>query len=436
MKEPWKNCEICKNIPEEVKEDTQRPGNGPEIPIEVDKLAMVAERYQEKEYLIHAKLLKCPKCKTYYMYNHYKDDEDAFVGGMVEKLELVRSDEPTAKRFLDEARNTVEPSRTLKQELEQVERNEDKPWKGCKICSKLPNKVDGEVRADSVFKEPSWSISDSIIVPKHRTEIIFNAPLEKNLLPKHLNEEEKPEYLAIWKCKKCGTHYSRVSYDISHLTGSDYEYVKFNRIRTAYELNNLLERLRKNIVECKICSKILEKSSRVTNYSFMCKPDVNNNIPKEKDRLVRVCGKDYPDGSFLHVLKCPECGLYYKDESEYVGEGGGDGTQTTELKKITNEEAEKLLELPFMRPDYEQLKKDAMLLPRKETVPTLAKLLFIDDMDIGWKVCDTLQRFIKHEKPKKEDVRLIIDEIEKNQGKRNGYVKDVLKRAKKYLLNR
>ena len=97
------DCPTCARIPQKVAEDI-RSGESKLIPAEVNGLLVVIEMEDDSTpaYCTSiTRLLKCPRCGTYYYYNHYDDDGQHFMDPTSDDITVRRYDPVTTLSFLE-----------------------------------------------------------------------------------------------------------------------------------------------------------------------------------------------------------------------------------------------------------------------------------------------------------------------------------------------
>jgi hypothetical protein len=96
-------CPICARIPQKVSEDIRE--SAPKlIPAELNELLVVLQIEDDSTpaYCTSiTRLLKCPRCGTYYYYNHFDDDGQHFMDPTSDDITVRRYDPVTALAFLD-----------------------------------------------------------------------------------------------------------------------------------------------------------------------------------------------------------------------------------------------------------------------------------------------------------------------------------------------
>jgi hypothetical protein len=96
-------CPMCAQIPQKVSADMER-GDFKLIPPEVDSLLTVLEMEDDSTPAYCSsltRLLNCPKCGTYYYYNHYDDDGQHFMDPTCDNITVRRYDAVTTMAFLE-----------------------------------------------------------------------------------------------------------------------------------------------------------------------------------------------------------------------------------------------------------------------------------------------------------------------------------------------
>ena len=95
-------CDVCRGIPQKVSEDSNHDPSV--IPAEVDRLQTVVELIDENTHpycTSLTRLLKCPRCGTYYYYNHYDDDGEQAFDPTSDSITVRRYAPLTARDFLE-----------------------------------------------------------------------------------------------------------------------------------------------------------------------------------------------------------------------------------------------------------------------------------------------------------------------------------------------
>ncbi|MDP3047363.1 MAG: hypothetical protein Q8O07_07790, partial [Chloroflexota bacterium] len=97
------DCLTCAHIPQKLSEAILC-GEPKLIPPEVNGLLTVLEMEDDSTpaYCTSiTRLLKCPRCGTYYYYNHYDDDGQHFMDPTSDDITVRRYDPVTTLAFLD-----------------------------------------------------------------------------------------------------------------------------------------------------------------------------------------------------------------------------------------------------------------------------------------------------------------------------------------------
>ncbi|MBS7270075.1 MAG: hypothetical protein KIH10_14720 [Candidatus Freyarchaeota archaeon] len=103
------DCPICRNLPQKKELDLEHVGQG-KVPAELNQLSVVLLFNLEPEHQYSSntvKLLKCPKCGTYYYFNHYVDEGEHFMDPTSNDILIRRYPPLTVIHFLEGIINEI-----------------------------------------------------------------------------------------------------------------------------------------------------------------------------------------------------------------------------------------------------------------------------------------------------------------------------------------